>query len=199
MFTGIVTDVGKLVKIDGTEERTLFFETRYDTAGIAIGSSIACSGACLTVLEVGKSWFSVSVSAETLSCTVLGEWGVGTLINLERALQVGDELGGHLVSGHIDGVTSVISVQPEGDSWRVRFHMPDWLRQYVVPKGSITIDGVSLTVNEVRADYFEANVIPHTQKVTTLGTLQPGTPVNIEIDLLARYVERSLRVRDLID
>ena len=118
---------------------------------------------------------------------------------MERALQVGDELGGHLVSGHIDGVTSVISIQPEGDSFTVRLQMPDWLRQYVVPKGSITIDGVSLTVNEVRADYFEANIIPHTQKVTTLGALQPGTPVNIEIDLLARYVERSLRVRDLID
>ena len=199
MFTGIVTDVGKLVKIDGNGERTLFFETKYDTAGIAIGSSISCSGVCLTVLKIGESWFSVSASAETLSCTVLGEWSIGTLVNLERALQVGDELGGHLVAGHIDGVTSVVSVQPDGDSLRIRFQMSDWLRQYIVPKGSITIDGVSLTVNEVRAAYFEANVIPHTQKVTTLGNLQPGTPVNIEIDLLARYVERSLRVRDLID
>ena len=195
MFTGIVTDVGRLSRIDGTGQCRLFIETKYDTKDIVIGASIACSGTCLTVIETGKDWFSVLASAETMSCTTLGDWRVGGLLNLERSLTLGDELGSHLVTGHVDGVVCAIDIFPDGDSLRVRFDLPDWLERYVASKCSIAIDGVSLTVNEVKEGYFEINVIPHTQNVTTLGDLRSGTRVNVEIDMFARYIERSLRLR----
>jgi len=197
MFTGIVTDVGRLSRIDGTDQCRLFIETKYDTKDIVIGASIACSGTCLTVIETGDDWFSVLASAATMACTTLGDWRVGSLLNLERSLTLGDELAGHLVTGHVDGVLRAIDIFPDADSLRMRFDLPDWLECYVASKYSIAIDGVSLTVNEVKDEYFEINVIPHTQDVTTLGDLRSGTRVNVEIDMFARYVERSLRLRGL--
>jgi riboflavin synthase len=191
MFTGIVTDVGRVRAVRDTDrDRRFEVETAFDLATVELGASIAHAGCCLTVVEKGQGWFAVEVSGETLSKTTLGDWAVGGRVNLERAARVGDELGGHIVSGHVDGVGEVISVASEGGSHRVRFRAPRPLHRFIAPKGSITIEGVSLTVNEVEDDVFGVNLIPHTWEVTTLGGLKPGSRVNLEIDMLARYLAR---------
>ena len=191
MFTGIVTDVGRVRAVrDTNRDRRFEIETRYDLAGVDIGASISHAGCCLTVVEKGDGWFAVEVSGETLSKTTLGSWAEGTGINLERAARAGDELGGHIVSGHVDGVGEVVSVEPEGGSHRVRIRVPRPLHRYIASKGSISVEGVSLTVNEVDDDVFGVNLIPHTWDVTTLGGLKAGSPVNLEIDMLARYLAR---------
>lgn len=191
MFTGIVTDVGRVRSVrDTNRDRRFEVETAYDLSTIDIGASIAHAGCCLTVVEKGDGWFAVEVSGETLDRTTLGAWSAGTRINLERAARAGDEMGGHVVSGHVDGVGEVLSVEAEGGSHRVRLRAPRPLHRYIAPKGSITVEGVSLTVNEVEDDVFGVNLIPHTWEVTTLGSLQPGSRVNLEIDMLARYLAR---------
>lgn len=192
MFTGIVTDCGRVRSVERRGDTRFVLETAYDTAAIADGASIACSGVCLTVVDRGPGWFAVDASAETLGCTSLGAWRVGAAVNLERALRVGDELGGHLVSGHVDGVGSVVSITPEGASHRFVFSAPPDLMPYIAPKGSVAVDGVSLTVNEVDEGSFGVNIIEHTWAVTTFGRLRPADPVNLEIDLIARYVARLL-------
>ena len=191
MFTGIVTDVGRVRAIrDTNRDRRFEIETRFDVAGIDIGASISHAGCCLTVVEKGEGWFAVEVSGETLAVTTLGDWREGRRVNLERAARVGDELGGHIVSGHVDGIGEVLSVESEGGSHRVRIRVPRPLHRVIAPKGSITVEGVSLTVNEVEDDVFGVNLIPHTWDVTTLGELKPGARVNLEIDMLARYLAR---------
>lgn len=190
MFTGIVTDIGTVTAREARGDTRFRIRTAYDTASIAIGASIACSGVCLTVVQKGEDWFTVDVSAETLSRTGLGGWRDGSRINLERSLRVGDELGGHIVSGHVDGVGDVTMAKPEGDSLRIEIRAPDALAAFIAEKGSITVDGVSLTVNSVDRASFGVNLIPHTQQVTTLGNLKAGDRVNLEIDTLARYVAR---------
>lgn len=190
MFTGIITDIGTVQRIDRGGDTRFVIGTHYNTDTVEIGASIACSGPCLTVVDRGPGWFAVNASAETLSKTTMGSWVVGSRINLERALKVGDELGGHIVTGHIDGSAEVLSRRPEGDSVRFVFRAPAALARYIAPKGGVALDGISLTVNEVEGDTFGVNVIPHTQKVTTLGAMQPGNRVNLEIDILARYVSR---------
>ena len=192
MFTGIITDLGRVRSVAANGTTRFTFDTGYDTASIADGASIACSGACLSVVGKGPGWFAVDASAETLACTTLGAWRVGTPVNFERALRLGDELGGHLVSGHVDGVATVLDRRPDGDSLRFTIAAPPALRPFIAPKGSVTLDGVSLTVNEVGAEAFGVNVIPITQRLTTFGDLRPGDRVNLEIDLLARYVARLL-------
>ncbi len=196
MFTGIITDIGGIRAIhpagEGRGDTRVEIETRLPLANVAIGASISCAGACLTVIEKGEEWFAVEASAETLARTTLGTWHLGTPINLEPALRLGDELGGHLVSGHVDGVAVLEGAQREGDSWRLRFAPPAELMRFIAPKGSVTLDGVSLTVNEVDDAVFGVNIIPHTQQMTTLGQLAAGDAVNLEIDLLARYVARLL-------
>jgi riboflavin synthase len=191
MFTGIVTDVGRIRSVRQTNrDRRYEIETSYDLATVDLGASISHAGCCLTVVEKGDGWFAVEVSGETLSKTTLGELEEGARVNLERAARLGDELGGHIVSGHIDGVGEVVSVEAEGGSHRVRIRVPRPLHRVIAPKGSITIEGVSLTVNEVEDDVFGVNIIPHTWDVTTLGRLAPGARVNLEIDMLARYLAR---------
>lgn len=191
MFTGIVTNVGRVRGVRETNrDRRYEIETAFDTATIELGASIAHSGCCLTVVEKGPGWFAVEVSAETLSHTTLGDWGEGAPVNLERAARLGDEMGGHIVSGHVDGVGEVLSVEPEGGSHRVRIRAPRPLHRLIAPKGSIAVEGVSLTVNAVEDDVFGLNIIPHTFDVTTLGALKPGSRVNLEIDMLARYLAR---------
>jgi riboflavin synthase len=191
MFTGIVTDVGRVRAVrDTNRDRRFEIETGFDTAAIDIGASISHAGCCLTVVEKGEGWFAVEVSGETLEVTTLGGWRQGRRVNLERAAKVGDELGGHIVSGHVDGVGEVLSVVPEGGSHRVRIRAPRPLHRFIAPKGSITVEGVSLTVNDVEDDAFGVNLIPHTWDVTTLGELAPGARVNLEIDMLARYLAR---------
>ncbi|RAU22511.1 riboflavin synthase [Paramagnetospirillum kuznetsovii] len=194
MFTGIVTDLGEVRRVIRGEGRETRFEisSHYDSATIAMGASIAHNGVCLTIVETGPGWHAVEASAETLSKTTLGGWSEGTRINLERALKVGDELGGHIVSGHVDGIATVISITPENESKRYVFETPADLAKFVAPKGSVALDGVSLTVNEVEGRRFGVNIIPHTQSVTTFGTYKPGDAVNMEIDMLARYVARLL-------
>ena len=192
MFTGIITDIGKVTELRGTDEIRLYLSTAYDPETIPIGASICCSGVCLTVTERGPGWFAAVASAETLGKTTLGSWKVGTRVNLERALRMGDELGGHIVSGHTDGKARLISAKKENESLRMVFEAPKDLALLVAPKGSVTLDGVSLTVNEVNAAQFGVNIIPHTAEVTTLGALKPGDAVNMEIDMLARYVARLL-------
>jgi riboflavin synthase len=192
MFTGIITDIGAVRAVTPNGDTRFEIATRYDTATIALGASIACAGACLTVIETGPDWFAVQASGETLSATTLGTWRAGTDVNLERALKAGDELGGHIVSGHVDGVATVTAVTSEGDSLRLKIAPPDGLMATIAAKGSVTLDGVSLTVNEAGSLDFGVNLIPHTQKTTTLGALKPGDRVNLEIDPLARYVARSL-------
>jgi riboflavin synthase len=192
MFTGIISDVGRVRSIVPGGDRSFVLSTAYDTGEIAIGASIACSGVCLTVTEKGAGWFAVQASAETLSRTTLGDWREGSAVNLERALRLGDELGGHIVSGHVDAVAKVVERRPEGDSLRFLFEVPAPYDRAVAPKGSVALDGVSLTVNEVEGRRFGVNIIPHTQAKTTFGALQPGARVNFEIDLLARYVARLL-------
>lgn len=191
MFTGIVTDVGRLRAVRETNRDLRFeVETSFDLATIDMGASISHAGCCLTIVEKGDNWFAVEVSGETLSLTTLGAWKEGDRVNLERAARVGDELGGHIVSGHVDGVGEVMSVESEGGSHRVKIRVPRPLHRFIAPKGSITVDGVSLTVNEVEDDVFGVNLIPHTWDVTTLGRLKPGVKVNLEIDMLARYLAR---------
>ncbi len=192
MFTGIVTDLGRVRAIETRGDTRLTFATGYDTTSIDIGASIACSGACLTVVDKGPKWFAADASAETLAKTTLGDWREGTAVNFERALALGAELGGHLVSGHVDGVAEVAERRPEGESLRFTFVVPDALAGFIAAKGSVTLDGVSLTVNEVAGNRFGVNIIGHTAGVTTFGRRQPGERVNLEIDLLARYVARLL-------
>ncbi len=190
MFTGIITDIGRVRAVERQGDTRFTIETAFDTETIAIGASIAHSGACLTVIDKGPGWYDIQVSGETLSKTTLGGWEVGTRVNLERALKVGDELGGHIVSGHVDGVGTLLAVRPEGESLRLTFEAPDALAKYIASKGSVTIDGVSLTVNEVAGNRFGVNIIPHTQTATTFGGFKDGDRVNLEIDMLARYVAR---------
>ena len=190
MFTGIITDIGRVKRIEKAGDTRFVIETRYDTGEITIGASVACAGPCLTVVYKDDGWFAVDASAETLSKTTLGAWGAGTSVNLERALRVGDEMGGHIVTGHVDGVAEVVSIAPEGDSLRFVLEVPKPFAKFVAPKGSLTLDGVSLTVNEVDGNRFGVNIIPNTQTATTLGALKAGDRVNFEIDVLARYVDR---------
>jgi riboflavin synthase len=191
MFTGIVTDIGRVRSVRQTErDRRYEIETAWDTAGIDLGASISHAGCCLTVTEKGPGWFAVEVSGETLSKTTLGGWREGDPVNLERAAKLGDELGGHIVSGHVDGLGRVVSVTPEGGSHRIDVEAPAPLHRYIAAKGSITVDGVSLTVNVVEGQVFGLNIIPHTWEATTLGGLKAGDVVNLEIDMLARYLAR---------
>lgn len=193
MFTGIVTDVGRIRSVRQTNrDRRYEIESAYDLSGVDLGASISHAGCCLTVVEKGDGWFAVEVSGETLSRTTLGELEEGDRVNLERAAKLGDELGGHIVSGHVDGVGEVVAVEAEGGSHRVSIRVPRPLHRVIAPKGSITVEGVSLTVNEVEDDVFGVNIIPHTWDVTTLGQLKPGSRVNLEIDMLARYLARWL-------
>ena len=195
MFTGIVTDLGRLRDIEQRGDTRMTIATGYDTSAIALGASISCSGACLTVVETGPDCFAVDVSGETLSKTTLGDWATGRAINLERALALGDELGGHLVSGHVDAVSEVLAIAADGDSLRFTFALPLEQARFIAPKGSVTLDGVSLTVNEVAEASFGVNIIPHTAEVTSFGSLKVGDRVNLEIDLLARYLERLMSKR----
>jgi riboflavin synthase len=199
VFTGIVSDVGRIESIGGAGDLRARIGCGYDTATIDLGASIACSGVCLTVVDKGPGWFAVDVSGETISRTAAEQWREGRPLNLERALKLGDELGGHIVTGHVDGVARVVSVEPAGDSTRIAFAVDRALAPFVAGKGSVTIDGVSLTVNTVTdaADHavFTINLIPHTQAVTTLGDLAVDRSVNVEIDVLARYLMRMEQVR----
>ena len=190
MFTGIITDIGSVKAISGEGDVRFDINTTFVMDDVAIGASIACAGVCLTVIEKGQGWFAVQASDETLQKTTLGDWQADTKINLERALKLGDELGGHIVSGHVDGVAHVVSTQAIGDSMKIDFEAPRDLAAFVAQKGSATIDGVSLTVNDVNDCNFSVNIIPHTQSETTLGKLIEGDRVNLEIDVLARYVAR---------
>jgi riboflavin synthase len=195
MFTGIVTDMGEVIALDQQGDLRARIATRYPAASIAIGASIACEGVCLTVVATGtdpRDWFDVQISAETVSKTNIGRngWHPGRRVNLERALKVGDELGGHIVSGHVDGVAEVVGVRPEGDSLRVTFRAPEGLAKFIAPKGSVALNGTSLTVNEVEGRDFGVNFIPHTREVTTWGTVAVGDLVNLEVDTMARYVAR---------
>ena len=198
MFTGIITDIGTIRRVETRGDTRLVIGCGYDMAGVAIGASIACSGCCLTVVEKGEDWFGVDASAETLSRTAQGMWNCGARLNLERALKVGDELGGHIVTGHVDGVGEVTSVAAEGDSHRVVLRVPTDLAAFVAAKGSVTLDGVSLTVNDVSdgaaGTHIHLNIIPHTWSVTTLGRWAAGSAVNVEIDTLARYLMRMRAV-----
>ncbi len=198
MFTGIITAMGEVRALTpigrGHDMRVTIATPWTDASAIPIGASIACAGCCLTAVAVGPDWFAVEVSGETLSKTALGTWQPGSRMNLERSLRMGDELGGHLVSGHVDGQGTVRSVTAENGSWRVSVGVPPALARFIAQKGSVAIDGVSLTVNEVDASGFGVNIIPHTWGATTLGTLVPGAPVHIEIDMLARYVARLREV-----
>ena len=191
MFTGIVTDIGRVRSVRQTErDRRYEIETAWDTAGIDLGASVSHAGCCLTVTEKGPGWFAVEVSGETLSKTSLGDWTEGRRVNLERAARLGDEMGGHVVSGHVDGLGRVAAIEPEGGSHRVHIEAPTPLHRFIAPKGSITVDGVSLTVNGVEGQRFDVNLIPHTWNATTLGGLAVGDAVNLEIDMLARYLAR---------
>jgi riboflavin synthase len=192
VFTGIVTDLGAVQSLRDEGDRRLEIALGHPAADLAVGQSIACCGVCLTVVEHGTDWFAVTVSAETLSRTTIGEWRIGTPVNLERSARLGDELGGHLVSGHVDGIATLVSSHSEGGSWRMLFAVPRPLHRFIAEKGSVALDGVSLTVNEVDGERFGVNIIPHTWTVTTLGRLPVGGKVNVEIDLLARYVARIL-------
>lgn len=194
MFTGIVDDVGEVRAVGKSGDARLTIATAWDVAEIARGASIACAGVCLTVVDADAAagCFVVEASAETLARTTAGEWREGTRLNLERALALGGEIGGHLVSGHVDGVVEAVSVAPSGDSLNVRFSLPARLAPYVAPKGSVALDGVSLTVNEVDDAGFAVNLIPHTRENTTLSSIAPGAVVNVEIDMLARYIRRAL-------
>ena len=195
MFTGIITDIGEIKTVEHRGDLRAVISTAFDTSSVDLGASISCSGVCLTVVDKAPGSFTVDVSGETVSRTAQGQWSEGRKLNLERAMKLGDELGGHIVTGHVDGVGSVVGVCAEGDSKKIGFSIPAALAPFLAPKGSVTIDGVSLTVNEVSdqpdgTTHFAINLIPHTQAVTTLGTLAPGQQVNIEIDVLARYLQR---------
>lgn len=195
MFTGIITDMGEVLSVDKSRGDVRYkIKTAYDMKSVEMGASICHSGCCLTVVEKGDGWFSVDVSQESLDKTTLNEWEEGARINLERSLKMGDELGGHIVSGHVDGVAKIVSISPEGDSHRLKIEVPEEFSAFIAPKGSIALDGISLTVNEVEGNVFGINIIPHTWEVTTLGKKQVGSLLNFEIDPLARYVARMLEV-----
>ncbi len=203
MFTGIVSDVGTITSVDQRGDVRVAISCAYDMSNVDMGASISCAGICLTVVDKGNDWFAVDVSGETLSCTATGQFTVGRKINLERALKVGEELGGHIVTGHIDGVGEVVSTEATGDSQTVNIRITKELAPYIAAKGSITVDGVSLTVNDISDSsdgaVFALNIIPHTAKVTTLGELTAGRQVNLEIDILARYLSRMEQVRSAGD
>ncbi|MEL6959310.1 MAG: riboflavin synthase [Pseudomonadota bacterium] len=193
MFTGIVTDVGEILALEQKGDLRARIGTAYDIAGIEIGASIASDGVCLTVVDKGtdpRGWYDVDISAETVSKTALADWITGKRVNLERALKVGDELGGHIVSGHVDGVAMIVAMQDEGDSTRVTLEAPEHLAKFIAPKGSVALNGTSLTVNEVEGNRFGINFIPHTKEVTTWGDAAVGDKVNLEVDTMARYVAR---------
>jgi riboflavin synthase len=201
MFTGIVTDMGDVLALEQRGDLRARIGTAYDVAGIDIGASVCCDGVCLTVVDKGKAnardWMDFEISAETLSKTNLGGWALGRRVNLERSLKVGDELGGHIVSGHVDGLAEVVGLHPEGDSLRLRFRAPEALAPYIASKGSVALNGTSLTVNEVEGLEFGVNLIPHTRAVTTWGQVALGDQVNLEVDTMARYVARYMaRLRE---
>jgi riboflavin synthase len=200
MFTGIVTDVGTVRSAEQRGDLRLRIQTGYDLDTVDLGASISCSGVCLTVVDKGDEWFAVDVSAETVSRTAADHWQEGAKLNLERSLRLGDELGGHIVTGHVDAVAEVVGLCPEGDSTRIGVSVPRALGPMIAPKGSISLDGVSLTVNDVRdaedgATHFSINIIPHTAQNTTLGEMRAGQQLNVEVDVLARYIDRMLAAR----
>lgn len=193
MFTGIVTDIGTVLDLEQRGDLRARIGTGYDVDGIDIGASIACEGVCLTVIALGRdpqNWFDVEISAESVGLTTAADWTVGSRLNLERALKVGDELGGHIVSGHVDGLAEIVAMKDEGDSTRFTFRAPDALAKFIAPKGSVALSGTSLTVNDVSGAEFGVNIIPHTKEVTTWGDREVGDKINIEIDTMARYVAR---------
>ena len=192
MFTGIITDIGRVLAVERTGDLKARIGTGYDTTGIDLGASIACDGVCLTVTALGADWFEVDISGETVSKTAIGAqgWPVGKRLNLERALRVGDELGGHIVSGHVDGIARLVAMAQDGASTRMTFEAPEGLARFIAPKGSVALNGTSLTVNEVDGARFGVNIIPHTKEVTTWGDLAVGDALNLEIDTMARYVAR---------
>src|SRR5712671_4273893 len=197
MFTGIITDVGAIRQIEKRGDTHVVIATHFDVGTIDIGASIACSGVCLTIVDKGSSndcWFAVTASGETLAKTTLGGWKPGDPVNLERPLRLGDELGGHIVGGHVDGVARIVEIRPEGESSRMTFEAPAQLARFIAPKGSVSLDGVSLTVNEVEGARFGVNIIPYTLAHTSLGEARPGQRMNLEIDTIARYVARLLDV-----
>jgi len=196
MFTGIVTDVGQVRAIEKRGDTHFVIATKFDVSQIDIGASIACSGACMTVVDKGSAadrWFAFTASGETLSKATLGDWKVGDPVNLERSLRMGDELGGHIVTGHVDGIAEIKKMAPEGESTRLTFEVPVALSRFIASKGSVALDGVSLTVNEVDGSRFGVNIIPHTLSVTTFKRAKPGMKVNLEVDLMARYVARLVK------
>jgi riboflavin synthase len=195
MFTGIITDVGRIAAAEQKGDLRLRIACGYDMSTVDLGASIACSGVCLTVVDKGADWFEVDLSAETVGRSAPGMWEAGRRLNLERSLKLGDELGGHILTGHVDGVGEVVAVEPVGDSTRVLVAAPDDLARYIAAKGSIAVDGVSLTVNAVDGGRFDLNIIPHTTHETTFADIGPGARVNVEIDILARYIGRMLDMR----
>ena len=199
MFTGIITDVGTIDSVEQRGDLRATIRTAFDTSDVALGASIACSGACLTVVDKGEGWFAVDLSAETVARTAPGRWQAGARLNLERAMKLGDELGGHIVAGHVDGIGTVAAIEPQGDSLRITVSTDRSIAPYLAAKGSVTLDGISLTVNTVEdsadAVAFGINIIPHTAAVTTFGQLEAGDAVHIEIDILARYLGRMEQVR----
>jgi riboflavin synthase len=202
MFTGIITDIGRIEAAERTADLRLRIGCGYDMSGVALGASIACSGVCLTVVDKGEGWFAVDASAETLSRTAPGMWAPGRRLNLERALRMGDELGGHIVTGHVDGIGQVVEVSDVGGSMRLTIEADEAVAPYLAAKGSVTLDGVSLTVNAVEAAEgggarFTVNIIPHTAEQTTFGVVKPGRTINVEIDVLARYLGRMLEARGI--
>ena len=192
MFTGIITDIGEIIEIERRGDMRARISTGFDMGSVDLGASIACDGICLTVVSKGADWFDVDISAETVDKTSIGAtgWTKGQRVNLERSLRVGDELGGHIVSGHVDGVARIVSIRDEGDSARLLFEAPVGLARFIAPKGSVALNGASLTVNEVDGTRFGINLIPHTRQVTTWGDAKEGDAVNLEIDTVARYVAR---------
>ena len=200
MFTGIITDVGTVRTAEQRGDLRLMIETGYDMDSVDLGASIACSGACLTVVDKGDNWFAVDVSGETMSKTAADHWAEGARLNLERSLRLGDELGGHIVTGHVDAVGTVVGTCPEGDSLRIGISVPRALGAMIAAKGSIALDGASMTVNEVReaedgTTHFAINLIPHSAQNTTLGALRQGSQINVEVDVLARYLDRMMAAR----
>jgi riboflavin synthase len=196
MFTGIVTDVGQVRQIEKRGDTHIVIAPHYDMDKLPMGGSVACCGACLTIVDKGTDadkWFAVTASGETLSKTTIGTWKVGSPVNLELPLKVGDELGGHIVSGHVDGLAELKKLATEGESTRMVFEVPKPLARFIAEKGSVALDGISLTVNEVKDNRFGVNIIPHTLAVTTFGHLEPGMKVNLEIDTIARYVARLVK------
>jgi riboflavin synthase len=194
MFTGIIRDTGRLIAIaEGNKSRRITISTKLDLSSISIGASVACDGCCLTVVEKTEDTMTFDVAAETMDLTTLGEWDIDSGVNLETSLRLGDELGGHMVSGHVDSIAVVESVKPDGDSWRFKIRVPDKFARYISPKGSVALNGISLTVNEVEGSVFGVCIIPHTWEVTNIHTWDEGTRINLEVDQLARYVARILQ------